>query len=191
MPVQHRQLHQLLDAPGLVLSDFPSCVRAGARSSGLQPAHSQPRSDDLDLARAPTRPPLSGLRGSNPPQLPQPDWPPALQPTRSDLASNVHHLPSAHDHSYGQHEMHHDLGSPRSQSSQESRSSMASVATAPPAYTAHFAAAGPTRYNLHKANDTWAMLFTSFLRSVSCALTARLLFISTLTSLKPKNREAF
>ena len=120
---------------------------AGARSSGLQPAHSQPRSDDLDAARAPSRPPLSGLKGSNQSQLLQLDWPPALQPSRSDMASNLHHLPSEHDHSHGQHEMHHDLSSPRSQSSHESRSSMASVATAPPDYTAHSAATGPNRYS--------------------------------------------
>ena len=122
-------------------------MRTGARSSGLQPAHSQPRSDDLDLARAPSRPPLSGLRGSNQSQLPQSVWPPPLQSSRSDMASNVHHLPPGHDHSHGQHEMHHDLSSPRSQSSHESRSSMASVATAPPAYTANFATTGPARYS--------------------------------------------
>ncbi|KAL3146318.1 hypothetical protein ABBQ32_003012 [Trebouxia sp. C0010 RCD-2024] len=113
-----------------------------ARASGLQLA---PRSDDLDSARPASRPPLSSLRGGNPPQQPQPDGPAPLQPARSDLACHVQFL-SGNNESHGQHE---DVSSPRSQSSHESRSSMVSVATAPPAYTAHFAAAGPTSEQRH------------------------------------------
>ena len=112
-------------------------VTAGARISGLQPAH---HSGDLDQAHAPTRPPLSGLRGHSHLQLASAehaDWPSALQPTRSDISMysshHVHFTPNSDD-ANGQHEVHHDPSSPRSHSSQGSRGSIASVATAPPGY---------------------------------------------------------
>ncbi len=120
------------------LADSLLTVRfTGARAPGLQPAH---KSDDWDRAQAPSRPPLSGLRGNihlQPPHPDQLDWPPALQPTRSDTSMYTHHVhfTPGGDDTPGQHEVHHDLSSPRSHSSQGSRSSMASVATAPPSYS--------------------------------------------------------
>lgn len=118
--------------------DIAMVVCAGARvGSGLQPAH---RSEDLDQARASTRPPLSGLRGNSHSQLPtadQSDWPSALLQTRSDMSmyTNHVHLTPGSDDAHMLHDVHHDLSSPRSHSSQGSRSSLASVATAPPGFS--------------------------------------------------------
>ena len=111
---------------------------AGARvGSGLQPAH---RSEDMDQARAPTRPPLSGLRGNSQSQLPtaeQPDWPSALLQTRSDMTMYTNHvqLTPGSDDAHMLHDVQQELSSPRSHSSQGSRSSLASVATAPPGFS--------------------------------------------------------
>ena len=118
--------------------DIAVVICAGARAgSALQPAH---RSDDLDQARAPTRPPLSGLRGNSQSQLPtaeQSDWPSALLQTRSDMTmyTNHVHLTPGSDDAHMLHDVHHDLSSPCSHSSQGSRSSLASVATAPPGFS--------------------------------------------------------
>ncbi|KAL0048928.1 hypothetical protein WJX82_002575 [Trebouxia sp. C0006] len=129
---------QAFDAAAYAAAAAARTASPGARAgSALQPAH---RSDDLDQARAPTRPPLSGLRGNSQSQLPtaeQSDWPSALLQTRSDMTmyTNHVHLTPGSDDAHMLHDVHHDLSSPCSHSSQGSRSSLASVATAPPGFS--------------------------------------------------------
>lgn len=129
---------QAFDAAAYAAAAAARTSSPGARvGSGLQPAH---RSEDMDQARAPTRPPLSGLRGNSQSQLPtaeQSDWPSALLQTRSDMTMYTNHvqLTPGSDDVHMLHDVQQELSSPRSHSSQGSRSSLASVATAPPGFS--------------------------------------------------------